>query len=172
MKIGLIGSGGMGEGMSCHIMDNNIEVWGYTNDYSKTQEHYEKGHISGCVTNLEYLAYVVHLDNKEYSSTGKAPGVFVLTLPTETVDETISELLEHCMSGDVIIHNGDFNFKDFRRRSEALAKFGIQFVDCDTSNDSVQVTGSKTTISVCSSIFKSLAPNSKWNEFATMGASC
>jgi 6-phosphogluconate dehydrogenase (decarboxylating) len=172
MRVGLIGSGGMGEGMSCHIMKNNVEVWGYTNDYSKTQEHYEKGHISGCTTTLEYLAYVVHNDNKEYTSTGKTPGVFLLTLPTEAVDAAINDLVEHCMGGDVIIHNGDFNFKDFRRRSETLSKFGIQFVDCDTSNDSVQVTGPKTTISICSSIFKSLAPNSSWNEFATLGAVC
>ena len=172
MKVGLIGSGGMGEGMSCHIMKNDIEVWGCTNDYSKTQEHYEKGDINGCTTSLEYLAYVVHNDNKEYTNAGQVPGVFMLTLPIEVVDETIKELLEHCSEGDIIIHNGDFNFKDFRRRSEMLSKLGIQFIDCDTSNDSVQVTGSKTAISVCSQIFKSLAPNSKWNEFATLGALC
>jgi 6-phosphogluconate dehydrogenase len=172
MKIGLIGSGGMGEGMSCHIMKNDIEVWGYTNDYSKTQEHYEKGDISGCTTTLEYLAYVVHEDSKKYTSAGKVPGVFMLTVPIEVVDETINDLLEHCTNGDIIIHNGDFNFKDFKRRSEMLSKLGIQFIDCDTSNDSVQVTGSKTIISVCSSIFKSLAPNSNWNEFSTLGALC
>ena len=120
MKIGLIGSGGMGEGMSCHIMKNDIEVWGYTNDYSKTQEHYEKGDISGCTTTLEYLAYVVHEDSKKYTSAGKVPGVFMLTVPIEVVDETINDLLEHCTNGDIIIHNGDFNFKDFKRNTILL----------------------------------------------------
>ena len=172
MKVGLIGSGGMGEGMSYHIMKNNIEVWGYTNDYSNSQEHYEKGDLTGCVTSLKYLAEVVHHDSKVHTSAGKVPGVFILTLPIGVVDETIKDLLEYCDQGDIIIHHGDFNFSEFRRRSEMLSKLGIQFIDCDTSTDSIQVTGARTTITACSSIFKSLAPNSKWNEYSTMGAVC
>ena len=172
MKVGLIGSGGMGEGLSCHIMNNDIEVWGYTNEYPKTEEHYEKGHISGCTSTLEYLAYVVHHNNEKYINPGNIPGVFMITLPSEEVDGTLTELVDHCVDGDIIINNSNFNFKTFTRRKDKLSKLGIQYIDCDTSNDSVMISGSTIAMSVCSPIFKALAPGSKWNEVSVWGASC
>ncbi len=42
MKVGLIGLGRMGEGMSRRMMKEGIEVWGYRRNYDKAQEAYEK----------------------------------------------------------------------------------------------------------------------------------
>ena len=53
MKVGLIGLGRMGEGMSRRMMKQGIEVWGYRRNYAKTQEAYEAGYVSGVATNLE-----------------------------------------------------------------------------------------------------------------------
>ena len=38
MKVGLIGLGRMGEGMSRRMMKAGIEVWGYRRNYAKAQE--------------------------------------------------------------------------------------------------------------------------------------
>ena len=38
MKVGLIGLGRMGEGMSRRMMKQNIEVWGYRRNYKKAEE--------------------------------------------------------------------------------------------------------------------------------------
>ena len=43
MKVGLIGLGRMGEGMSRRMMKEEIEVWGYRRNYEKAQEAYENG---------------------------------------------------------------------------------------------------------------------------------
>ena len=60
MKVGLIGLGRMGEGMSRRMMKKGIEVWGYRRNYEKAQEAFEKGYVSGVTTNLESLVQVVH----------------------------------------------------------------------------------------------------------------
>ena len=46
MKVGLIGLGRMGEGMSRRMMKAGIEVWGYRRNYAKAEEAFEKGYVS------------------------------------------------------------------------------------------------------------------------------
>ena len=55
MKVGMIGLGRMGEGMSRRMIKQGIEVWGYRNNAKKAEEQYEKGYISGFTTSLEKL---------------------------------------------------------------------------------------------------------------------
>ena len=38
MKVGIIGLGRMGEGMSRRMMKDGIEVWGYRRNYDKAQD--------------------------------------------------------------------------------------------------------------------------------------
>ena len=45
MKVGLIGLGRMGEGMSRRMIKAGIEVHGYRNNYKKAEEQFEKGYI-------------------------------------------------------------------------------------------------------------------------------
>ena len=96
----------------------------------------------------------------------KGPGIFQLVIPAETVEDTLNELLPLLGDGDIIIDHGNSNFKDSRKRAERLAKLGIQFIDCGTSGGvfglergyCLMVGGSNTAVSVCSPIFRSLAP--------------
>ena len=60
MKVGIIGLGRMGEGMSRRMLKAGIEVWGYRRNYAKAQEAYEAGYVSGVATSLESLVQVVH----------------------------------------------------------------------------------------------------------------
>jgi len=55
MRVGLIGLGRMGEGMSRRMMKEGIEVWGYRRNYEKAQEAYEKGYVDGVCVDIENL---------------------------------------------------------------------------------------------------------------------
>ena len=157
MKVGLIGLGRMGEGMSRRMLKADIEVWGYRRNYAKAQEAFEAGYVSGVTTNLESLVQVV----KE-----KGPGIFQLVIPAELVEDTLNELLPLLGDGDIIIDHGNSNFKDSRRRAERLAKLGIQYIDCGTSGGvyglergyCLMVGGASTAVSACAPIFRALAP--------------
>ena len=162
MKVGMIGLGRMGEGMSRRLLKQNHEVWGYRNNYEKACEQYEAGYISGCTTSIESLVQVV----KSKKNGGTTPGVFMMVVPAETVEETINELLRYCSEGDIIIDHGNSNFKDSRKRAERLAKMGIQYIDCGTSGGvygldrgyCLMVGGGNTAVATCSPIFNALAP--------------
>ena len=167
MKVGMIGLGRMGEGMSRRLIDAGHEVWGYRNNYEKACEQFEKGYISGCTTSLESLVQVVHADvgilTQEET---KSPGVFMMVVPAETVEETLDELLRYCREGDIIIDHGNSNFKDSRKRAERLAKLGIAYLDCGTSGGvygldrgyCLMVGGGDTAVSTCGPLFNALAP--------------
>jgi len=163
MKVGMIGLGRMGEGMSRRLIKHGHEVWGYRNNYEKANEQYEKGYISGCATSVESLVQVVH----SYKSVSeRKPGIFMMVVPAETVEETINELLRYCREGDIIIDHGNSNFKDSRKRAERLAKLGISYIDCGTSGGvygldrgyCLMVGGGDTAVATCAPIFNALAP--------------
>ena len=167
MKVGIIGLGRMGEGMSRRLIKAGHEVHGYRNNYKKSQEQYEKGYISGCTTSVESLVQVVHSGVGVFDdNTSRVPGVFMMVVPAETVEDTLNELLQFCVAGDIIIDHGNSNFKDSRRRAEQLAKLGIQYLDCGTSGGvyglergyCLMVGGANTAVSTCSPIFRALAP--------------
>ena len=73
MKVGIIGLGRMGEGMSRRMMKAGIETWGYRRNYKKAEEAYEKGYVSGVTTDLESLVNVIHNGRGVF-------GVFLFTL--------------------------------------------------------------------------------------------
>ena len=58
MKVGIIGLGRMGEGMSRRMMKAGIEVWGYRRNYQKAEEAFEKGYVSGVTTDIPNLVNV------------------------------------------------------------------------------------------------------------------
>ena len=158
MRVGMIGLGRMGEGMSRRMMKVGIEVWGYRRNYEKAQEAYEKGYVTGVTTDIENLVKVVKENNQ--------PGIFQMVVPAETVEETINELLRYCGEGDIIIDHGNSNFKDSRKRAERLAKIGVQYIDCGTSGGvygldrgyCLMVGGGNTAVATCARIFDALAP--------------
>ena len=94
MKVGLIGLGRMGEGMSRRMMKAGIEVWGYRRNYAKAQEAFEAGYVSGVATNLESLVQVV----KE-----KGPGIFQLVIPAELVEDTLMSYYHYLATGILLL---------------------------------------------------------------------
>ena len=166
MKVGMIGLGRMGEGMSRRLIAAGHEVHGFRNNYEKAEEQFEKGYISGCTTSLEGLVQVVHNGQGVFGEIGYTPGIFMMVVPAETVEDTLNELLQFCVEGDIIIDHGNSNFKDSRRRAERLSKLGIQYLDCGTSGGvyglergyCLMVGGANTAVQTCAPIFRALAP--------------
>ena len=162
MKVGLIGLGRMGEGMSRRMMKEGIEVYGYRRNFAKAQEAEASGYITKAATSFQDLVYLVSHDENDR----KVPGVYQLVIPAELVEETINELLPLLSSGDIIIDHGNSNFKDSRRRAESLEKLGIQYIDCGTSGGvygldrgyCLMVGGRDTAVATCAPIFNALSP--------------
>ena len=172
MKVGLIGLGRMGEGMSRRMLKAGIETYGYRRNFAKAQEAADNGYITAAADSLESLVQVVKKAESIYGEKSgetiylEQPGIFQLVIPAELVEDTINELLPLLSDGDIIIDHGNSNFKDSRRRAERLDKLGIQYIDCGTSGGvygldrgyCLMVGGTNTAVSVCSPIFRALAP--------------
>ena len=147
MKVGLIGLHPISIDMSRSMIENGIEVWGYSSNYDLACGEYEKGYISGCVTSLEYLVQAVKSDSLRYTSAGKVPGIFQITLPVSKVEDTFDELLPLLDEGDIIIDYSSNDIEKCLELEKYCAKLGISYIF-------VGIFGSKHTINVCSEIFK------------------
>jgi len=169
MRVGMIGLGRLGEGMSRRIIqrsrrllqetNDQIHVWGYRRNYAAAVTLYEQGAISGVVTSIENLSHVLQ---------GEERAVYMLVVPAETVEETLNELLPFCRRGDIIIDHGNSNFKESRRRAERIHdQYGVEYIDCGTSGGvygmergyCLMVGGRNSAVAYCSPIFNALAPS-------------
>jgi len=151
MKVGIIGLGKIGEGMSRRMIKNGIEVWGYSSNYENACVQYEAGHISGCVTSLEYLVQAVKSDGRVHTSAGKIPGIFQIVLPEEKVEDILDELLPLLTEGDIIIDHSNGKITRSQELEKYCSKLGISYIFAG-------VYGASYAISTCSKIFQSLSP--------------
>jgi len=151
MKVGMIGLGRMGEGMSRRMIESGIEVWGYGSNYESACGQYEAGYISGCVTSLEYLAQAVKSDSLRYTSAGKVPGIFQIVLPETKVEDTLDELLPLLEEGDIIIDHSSSDITKCQELEKYCSKLGIPYLF-------VGVYGQTYAIDTCSKIFQCLSP--------------
>ena len=152
MKVGMIGLGRTGEGMARRMIESGIEVWGYSStNYESACGQYEAGYISGCVTSLEYLVQAVKSDGLRYTSAGKVPGIFQITLPEQKAEDTLDELLPLLEDGDIIIDHSTRDIQKCQELERYCSKLGISYIFSG-------VYGSRCAIDVCSKIFQSLSP--------------
>ena len=152
MKVGLIGLGRTGEGMARRMIEKGIEVWGYSStNYESACGQYEAGYISGCVTSLEYLVQAVKSDRNQYTSAGRIPGIFQITLPEVKVEDTLDELLPLLEEGDIIIDHSNTDIKKCQELEKYCSKLGISYIFSG-------VYGAPYAIDACSKIFQSLSP--------------
>ena len=163
MKVGMIGLGRMGEGMSRRMLKADIEVIGYRRNYLKALEARTNGYVTDVAETLDDLVSSLRKTNTDKG----APAIFQLVIPAELVEDTINDLLRAgCTEGDIIIDHGNSNFKDSRRRALKLQKLGIHYIDCGTSGGvygldrgyCLMVGGTVGAVTVCSPIFRALAP--------------
>ncbi len=161
MRVGIIGLGRMGEGISRRMLNFGIEVWAYRRDYKEANKSYEMGYVSGITTSIENLVKVVKKSN--------TPAIYQLVVPEENVDNALDELLPFISSGDIIIDYGNSNFKETRKRSKKLLKLGVEFIDCGIIGSVygfergyyLMLGGSEDAVSTASFIFDALSPKTE-----------
>ncbi len=112
MKLGMVGLGRMGAGMTKRLRACGHEVVGYDRD----PEHTEVGSLAELVKAL------------------KAPRVVWMMVPAgEPTESTVTRLAELLDAGDLVVDGGNANYKDSIRRAGMLAERAINFLDVGVS---------------------------------------
>lgn len=121
MQTGFIGLGKMGGNMVKRLLQHGQEVVAF--DLSPEAVDAAVAAGAGRAASLQELC-----------GTLAAPRVIWMMVPAgRIVDTTITELLPHLAAGDILVDGGNSNWKDSRRRAEALKEKSITLIDCGTS---------------------------------------
>ncbi len=121
MQIGMVGLGRMGGNMVRRLMLRGHDCVVFDRAEAAVEALAQEGATAS--GSLEELA-------------GKlsAPRIVWIMLPAGPITEsTITELVPHLESGDIIIDGGNGFYKDDVRRAQELKALGIHYVDCGTS---------------------------------------
>ncbi|MBS4051205.1 MAG: NADP-dependent phosphogluconate dehydrogenase, partial [Methylomonas sp.] len=121
MQIGMVGLGKMGANMVKRLLAGGHQCVGYDVNSANVEAIVNAGAIGAA--SLQDLV-------------GKLPTpriVWCMVPAGELTEAAIDALGELMESGDVIIDGGNSFYKDDVRRSEALAKKGIHYIDVGTS---------------------------------------
>jgi 6-phosphogluconate dehydrogenase len=111
MKLGMIGLGRMGSGMTERLRDGGHEVMTYDPRVESTADSLEE-----LVSQLE------------------PPRVLWMMIPAgEITEQTLEELLQHVEAGDIVIDGGNSNFRDSIRRHTTAKDKGVRYIDVGVS---------------------------------------
>jgi 6-phosphogluconate dehydrogenase len=121
-QIGFVGLGKMGGNMVHRIRrDSEHEVVGYARSESSVKEAVRHGAVGA--SSLRELVRKL-----------EAPRIVWLMLPAgEATEETVGKLSRLLDRGDLIIDGGNSRWTDDKRRSQALKREGIEYVDVGVS---------------------------------------
>ena len=166
MQLAMIGLGKMGGNMSARLLRAGHSVVVHDRHAATIDEYVKLGG-----TGAHDVGEVLTLLSPRR--------VIWLMIPAGApVDETIERLKPGLAAGDIIIDGGNSNYHDTRRRAEALARDGIELVDCGTSGGiwglengyCLMVGGSTDAFSYCEEIFRALAQDGGYARVGAAGA--
>ncbi|MDN7245368.1 phosphogluconate dehydrogenase (NAD(+)-dependent, decarboxylating) [Planococcus shenhongbingii] len=117
MQIGMIGLGKMGLNLALNLKEHGHTVIGYDSQKVRGANGFEQElSVAELVEKLEM------------------PRIVWLMVPAGNVTESVIEGLVPILNeGDFIIDGGNSNYKDSKRRGQALKEKGLYFFDCGTS---------------------------------------
>ena len=154
MKIGMIGLGRMGAGISRRLMRAGHEVVGYDRGQAAVDDLVKDGLIAA-----------TSVDDMHAKLGDKA--VFWIMLPAgDPTEETVAHIAGFCGTGDIIIDGGNSFYKDDIRRAKFVAEKGASYVDVGTSGGvwglergfCMMVGGDKAAVDHIDPILAALAP--------------
>jgi len=119
MQIGMIGLGRMGANMIRRLLAGGHQCVVFDRSPKAVEE----------LTRVTIGATSI----AEFVKKLETPRAVWLMVPAAAVDTTISELLPHLTSGDILIDGGNSYYVDDIRRADTLTKRGIHYVDVGTS---------------------------------------
>ena len=144
MKLGMIGLGRMGSGMTERLRDGGHEVMTYDPRVASTA-----GSLQELMSQLE------------------PPRVLWMMVPSgEITEQTFEQALELVSAGDILIDGGNSNFRDSIRHHTTAAEKGVHFVDVGVSGGvwglevgfCLMAGGDDEPVSYVDSILETLAP--------------
>ena len=156
MKLGMVGLGRMGSGMTERLRRDGHEVMTYDPKVEST------------ASSLEELATQL-----------EPPRAVWLMIPSgEPTESAFGELLGILESGDTIVDGGNSNFHDSKRRSAEASEHGIDFVDVGVSGGIWGLTegfclmagGPDEPVKRLEPVLTSLAPEDGWAHVGPSGA--
>ncbi len=154
MKIGMIGLGRMGGGMSRRLMKGGHEIVAWDRNADAVEGLAKDG--ATAASSLEDMRD--KLDD---------PAIFWIMLPAgDPTEQTIEKLAGMCGKDEVIIDGGNSFYKDDIRRAKMLREKGVEYVDVGTSGGvwglergfCMMIGGSDETVRMLDPIFGALAP--------------
>jgi len=152
----MITLGRMGEDIARRMMQDEIDVFSYQQNYELSSEQYDAGYIRGCTTSIPLLVDQIKKKMVYGVKSGESvlfeeSGIFMLCIPPENVEHTLDQLLPLMVEGDVLIDLSNSDAKTCQELELYCSKLGIAYI---YSN----VFGSRVAIDTCRKIFRSLAP--------------
>jgi 6-phosphogluconate dehydrogenase len=156
MKLGMVGLGRMGSGMTDRLRGDGHEVMTYDPQVEST------------ASSLAELAEQL-----------EAPRVVWMMIPAgEITEKTTNELLGILDGGDVLVDGGNSNFHDSQRRSTAAAESGVHFLDVGVSGGIWGLTegfclmagGADEAVALVQPALETLAPPNGWAHVGPSGA--
>ena len=157
MKLGMVGLGRMGAGMTERLRRGGHEVIGFDRD-PKVSE----------VASLDEL--VAKLEQ---------PRVIWMMVPAgDPTEQAIESLAKLVATGDLLIDGGNSYFRDSVRRAETLAENGVMFVDAGVSGGiwglqegfCLMAGGTNASIEMLAPALETLAPPEGWAHVGPSGA--
>jgi 6-phosphogluconate dehydrogenase len=156
MKLGMVGLGRMGSGMTDRLRGDGHEVMTYDPKVEST------------ASSLEELAQQL-----------EAPRVVWMMIPAgEITEKTTNELLGILDSGDVLVDGGNSNFHDSQRRGKTAAEKGVDFLDVGVSGGiwglkegfCLMAGGPDEAVALLQPALETLAPPNGWAHVGPSGA--
>jgi len=156
MKLGMVGLGRMGSGMTERLRKDGHEVMTYDPQVEST------------ASSLEELAQQL-----------EPPRVVWMMIPAgEITESTTNQLLGTLESGDVLVDGGNSNFHDSQRRNAAASDKGIHFLDVGVSGGiwglkegfCLMAGGPEDAVALLRPALETLAPPNGWAHVGPSGA--
>ena len=153
MRIGMIGLGRMGAGMSQRLMRDGHEVLGF----DRSADAMQAASAAGITTATDPEALVASLPS---------PRVVWFMLPAAVTGPAIDEMADLLGPGDVVVDGGNGRYHEDIARADALAPRGIHHVDAGVSGGvwglergyCLMLGGDDAAIAVLEPVLESLAP--------------
>jgi len=153
MRIGMIGLGRMGAGMSQRLMRDGHEVVGF----DRSADAMQAASAAGITTAADPAALVASLPS---------PRVVWFMLPAAVTGPAIAEMADLLDPGDVVVDGGNGRYHEDIARAEALAPRGIHHMDAGVSGGvwglergyCLMLGGDDAAIAVLEPVLESLAP--------------
>jgi 6-phosphogluconate dehydrogenase len=153
MQLGMIGLGRMGSNMVRRLLRGGHQCAVYDMSAKAVAELVKENAVGAAS-----LA--------EFASRLSKPRAVWLMVPAGVVDKTISDLVPHLESGDIVIDGGNSYYVDDIRRARELAPKGIHYVEVGTSGGvwglergyCMMIGGERDVVKRLDPIFATLAP--------------